>query len=1329
MSDLKRVGIQAVAEGAADYLATLQKMEEATSKFGGALSPAAAALSKTESAAAAAGREVAGFASEAKKAERIQTLTDRLGLQQKQLGILEQELTQTAAKYGESSLQAQKKQLTIDRLTTSMGATARQLDAAKNATVGYTAGVEAAENRTSLLNEVVTGAARKLGELAIQGFMAAGQAVMQFAKDGIRAAGDFEAGMNTFQAVVGGELETSGLKLEDFKQLFISLGRDLPVSTAEVQQAAIEMSKGGIDPATIAAGGLRQTLEFAAASGMDLAEAAQTSAKVLQGWVPLTASAAEKAQFLGQAEDILTKATTAAATTVPELAIGLFNVQGTAKAAGVSLNDTVTTLALLTPSFKSSATAGDSLKNMLQRFIPQTTAAADAMANLSLLTDKGSSKFFDAEGHFIGMRDAADLLQRSMGGLSEAQKLETLRTIFGNDALNAANVLIEQGAAGYDAVAAKIALQAGVTEQAALKQQGFNVAVDNMMGSLEAFQITVGSAVLPVLTSLVNTIAGAINVVTNYADATMKGETALSTITAVINTLFIPAVTAATAVLVGYSVAAIAPVLVNVPAMTAVLIYNTGAWIANAAAVAAAALPLVAIGIAIGGVVLAWRTFNESIANATQNLLNSRPWWTDSTAAIDDYAKATGTAKDALSPLAASITAMRTQIQGEIEDLGRRSAAGLVNEQQYNNELAVINQHAEGLRQATDAYNSQRDAIARAAAAQMTATAAMAEAKGPLTDLGGQASLTADDIDKLNKSLQGTYEKGQQAVQAYATTQSEFLSGVESRQQDHTTRIAELEKQKQAATTAEQKRGLDQKIAEENAAYLTSEQNAAASYVRAQAAQKQHLGQMLVDYTVAQAQLGNIGKDKAAEIASALEKEYGLQESSVASTFLKMAGSIDSFAKSSSGSIEGLIGTLRDQQTQAADTQKAMDDYSKTYTATAVANFVEKKGEAKDYTAALEAIPSEVQSTLALPGIYDRNQEIQDIKKDIDRIPRHVTVTIDVVDKRPKDIVPHSPTDFEMGIYGITDALNAMGAAGADAFSILGENADQAMQTVQQIAGAAAGLLGDMADISRQEIANLGQLDKLTTSRAAVEKQLADIKAQAQQIETTDPEKAKAYYAMESKHAIEMGQLQDEQTKAAQDRTDALAKAQRDQSDVSTRTAQQYEADQAAVNVATDHLSVLDAQRDALVEAQRLERQGFEAKYAGPGRDVGGLGGLTKQLEDLLAAPTTPGIINDLTGFIQQLYNLVTAAGGLPQQRAAGGPVDALAPYIVGEAGPELFVPRQAGQILPSFAQMGAGGGRSIVTTDNSRTINMPVYTTSAPNLGIAPAIINAMMT
>lgn len=48
----------------------------------------------------------------------------------------------------------------------------------------------------------------------------------------------------------------------------------------------------------------------------------------------------------------------------------------------------------------------------------------------------------------------------------------------------------------------------------------------------------------------------------------------------------------------------------------------------------------------------------------------------------------------------------------------------------------------------------------------------------------------------------------------------------------------------------------------------------------------------------------------------------------------------------------------------------------------------------------------------------------------------------------------------------------------------------------------------------------------------------------------------------------------------------------------------------------------------------------------------------------------------------------------LPQRRALGGPVTAGESYLVGERGPELFMPKQSGQIIPN----GAGGGTLAIT-------------------------------
>jgi TP901 family phage tail tape measure protein len=831
----------------------------------------------------------------------------------------------------------------------------------------------------SLLEKMANDAGRAVNDLLVDSLKSAGQAVLQFVGDTIGAAGDFESGMNRFASVTGSSLAESGQSLEQFKDLFISLGRELPVSTADVQQAAIEMAKGGIEPATIAAGGLRDVLNLAAAGEIGIAEAAEIASKQLGVWVDSAADAGTKAAFLKDSVNLLSQAANASTVNVDDLALGLANSGKSADLAGLSFRETVTSMALISSGFSSAADAGTSFKTFLTRLQPQTDSQAEAFKRLNLLTADGTSKFYDAQGSFIGMDKAAELLKVSLKGMSAAQKSAALNAAFGSDAIRTAGMLADAGADGYKHMAEEMAKAGSAAAQAAKKQQGWNVAVDNVMGSLEAFQITVGSTVLPLLTKLANAVASGINALTDYADATAKGETALATVAGIIKTGFMPAITGATAALVVYAIVqtaqAIPAILASLPALAA----QATAFYANAAAIIAALAPYALIAVAVGGVALAYNDFVSKVQTATQELLNSKPWWEASTLAIEDYATQTEDARRALEPYAATIQVLRDQIQGEVESLGQRMAAGLLSEEQYNAELAVIQSHRDGLVKVTDAYNDVSQALIDQTAQSMTATDRAAILQQAELDLGGQASLTAKDIEALGKAIEKTFADGQTAVQKYASSYSTFASEVEKRADDNAKKIAELEAKKQKATTDEQKAGIDEQIAQVKQSYADQESAAAQSYAAQQAAQRQHLGQMLIDYTVAQAQLGNISKEKAAEITGALEKEYGLQESSTATTFLNMASSIDKFAQSAGGDIDALIGDLRDQGQQAQDTQKKLDDYAKEYVAIQTNNFLEGKTDADEYIDALERIPTEIVTTLTTRRVEEKGGQDSDI--------------------------------------------------------------------------------------------------------------------------------------------------------------------------------------------------------------------------------------------------------------------------------------------------------------------------------------------------------------
>ena len=106
-------------------------------------------------------------------------------------------------------------------------------------------------------------------------------------------------------------------------------------------------------------------------------------------------------------------------------------------------------------------------------------------------------------------------------------------------------------------------------------------------------------------------------------------------------------------------------------------------------------------------------------------------------------------------------------------------------------------------------------------------------------------------------------------------------------------------------------------------------------------------------------------------------------------------------------------------------------------------------------------------------------------------------------------------------------------------------------------------------------------------------------------------------------------------------------------------------------------------------------------------------------------------IINDMIRMVIQrqitaplagaLNNVIGAAFG--SQKAIGGPVQAGKTHLVGERGPELFIPSASGSIVPNNA-MGGGGGVTVVQNINVSTGVQ--QTVRAEIMSLMPQIANA---
>lgn len=555
---MEEVGVKLIIEGESAFFDTLNRVNKAIADLGGNASPGLTGFEKALDAATKAASDANPALNQTSKA-----LNDTGQSAQNAAGLYQDAAGKWRNSSGQFASDAEKAAAGLDEIPDS----ARKI----------TPSLQDTQSGFDAFEEVVTGALRRVGEMLIEVGVQGAQAIAGFVQDSISAAGDFEAGMNQFAAAAGGSLETAGLEVQDFSELFINLGKDLPVSTAEVQQAAIALVKGGINPAIIAAGGLESSLQFAAAAGMGLEAAAELGVKVLSVFAPVSADAAEKTAFLAHAQDLLVKAAGASTSNVDELGDAMLTAAGQAQAIGLSVDEFTTSMGLLANTMPSAAEAGTSFKNFLTRLAPSTQPAKDAMAELGLMTTStgkimnflaeqgiqplgtdldtlgnqftefataqgwtakeitktwdtfGQSRFFDEmTGEFVGVDNAAQLLQDSLAGLSDVQRVQALSTIFGNDASAAAMALAKGGSEAYQAFAEQMAAANGVQSQAEQTQIGYNTALQNFGGSVEALQISLGTRLLPVLTIGLDLFSQATGVVIGFTDAIFGNQEAFA---------------------------------------------------------------------------------------------------------------------------------------------------------------------------------------------------------------------------------------------------------------------------------------------------------------------------------------------------------------------------------------------------------------------------------------------------------------------------------------------------------------------------------------------------------------------------------------------------------------------------------------------------------------------------------------------------------------------------------------------------------------------------------------------------------------------------------
>lgn len=296
---------------------------------------------------------------------------------------------------------------------------------------------------------------------------------------------DFDKAMSEVQASTH---ETAG-NMDMLRDAAIRAGADTAFSAAEAANAIDEMAKAGVSTSEILGGGLSGALALAAAGSMGVGDAAELAATAMTQFKL-------QGKDLPHVADLLAAGAGKAQGTVSDMGMALKQSGLVANMFGVSVEETVGSLAAFASAGLVGSDAGTSFKQSLLMLAKPSTEAQTALSELGIATH-------DVNGNFVGMADLAGQLQEKMGPLTDAQRQQAMATIFGADAIRVANALYEQGAEGITAWTDKVNDAGYAAETAALKQDNLAGDFEKLTGSIDSVFIKSASGANGALRGLV----------------------------------------------------------------------------------------------------------------------------------------------------------------------------------------------------------------------------------------------------------------------------------------------------------------------------------------------------------------------------------------------------------------------------------------------------------------------------------------------------------------------------------------------------------------------------------------------------------------------------------------------------------------------------------------------------------------------------------------------------------------------------------------------------------------------------------------------------------
>lgn len=584
---------------------------------------------------------------------------------------------------------------------------------------------------------------RNVGIGAVAIAAAAGLAVKGFA--------DFDAQMSRVSAAA----DASAADMDKLRVAALQAGKDTKFSATQAAEAEEALVKAGVSVIDVVQGGLKGAMDLAAAGNLELADAADIAANAMNTFNL-------QGKDVPRIADALAAGAGKAVGDVSDLGLALKQAGLVASQVGLSMTDTVGTLSAFADNALLGSDAGTSFKTMLQRLNPQSDAAADLMKKLGL-------NFFDAHGEFVGIVEVAGQLQRGMRDLSAEQRLAAMTTIFGSDAIRAANVLYAEGAEGIARYIAGVEDQGYASRVAAKATDNLKGDLERLGGAIETALIGSGGAGSKVLRELAQAATAAVDAFDSLPGPVKEGLVVLGLLTGVIGLtgagflMLVPRIAETRAALTALNITA-AGVRTRMAGLLGVL---GGPW-----------------GLALGAATIAVGVWAKKQAEARERIRELTATLDEQTGAITTNTRATvvsrlesqGLLKDA-AKLGLSLTDVTDAALGNAAALARLDA---VNKQN----VATINATGIGAQATAENYHHLREEligqgkeVAKAVEQRKREAEAIGGSAAAADAAAEAAGQNSDELGKMQTAAAAAAQAEEDLKSALDATSNAFLRG------------------------------------------------------------------------------------------------------------------------------------------------------------------------------------------------------------------------------------------------------------------------------------------------------------------------------------------------------------------------------------------------------------------------------------------------------------------------------------------------------------------------------------------------------------------------